>query len=124
MRVVGTVLGLVLALGGGYFLLQRSTGGPGQQPPQVQINVVGARQQLLAIAQAERRYLVAHGHYGTLEELAQDDLMPGGAAPRGYTLSATTNGSQGFTITATPTDATSMGSPTLEITETMAITER
>ncbi len=53
MRIGGVVVGLVLALGGGYFVLQQSVGsGPGEGPPQEQIDVVGLRQRLLAIGQA------------------------------------------------------------------------
>ncbi len=86
--------------------------------------MVAIRQQLLAIGQAERRYLVSHGTYATLEELRGEDLLPGGSEQRGYTLSAIATGSQGFTITATPTDPKKAGWPTLEISERMEIAER
>lgn len=125
MRMVSLVLGLVLVLGVGYFVLQKSvTSGPGQGPPQEQIDVVAIRQRLLAIGQAERQYLVTHGTYATLEQLSQADLLPGGTEQRGYTFSAVATGSERFTITATPTDANKAGWPTLEISETMQVTER
>ena len=89
MRAFGTVVGLVLALGGGYFVLQRSVEtGPKPSPPQEQIDLVGIRQQLLAVGQAERQYLVAHGTYGTLEQLAREELLPGGTEQRGWLANA------------------------------------
>jgi hypothetical protein len=54
------------------------------------------------IGQAERQYLATHGAYGTLEQLEQDDLLPGGAEVRGYVFSAVAAGTKGFTITAAP----------------------
>jgi hypothetical protein len=125
MRIVGPIVGLVLALGGGYFVLQRSVGsGPGQGPPQEQIDLAGIRQQLLAIGDAERQYLVTHGAYATLEQLRGDNLMAGGTELRGYTLSAIASGSERFTITATPADPKKTGWPTLEISESMRVTQR
>ena len=123
MRFVG-VVGLVLALGGGYFVLRQSVSRPDQAPPQEQIDVIGIRQQLLAIGQAERQYLATYGAYATLEQLSQDDLLPGGTEQRGYTFSAIVTGSERFTITATPTDTNKTGWPTLEISESMQVTQR
>jgi hypothetical protein len=124
MRSVATVLGLLVALGGVYFVYQRSvTQGPlAQAPPQQQIAVVGVRSELLAIGQAERQYLVTHATYGTLDELLGERLMTGGADQRGYVFSVAVDGSRGFTATATPADASKAGWPTLTINETMLIT--
>lgn len=125
MRLVGSVVCLVLALGGGYFVLQRSMmSGPVQKPPQEQIDLVGIRQQLLVVGQTERQYLVTHGTYATLEQLAQADLLPVGTESRGYHFSAIVAGSDHFTITATAADAHKTGWPTLEIDESMQLTER
>ena len=125
MRTFGLVAGLVLALGAGYFVVQRSaSSGPGQAPPQEQIDVVAIRQQLLALGQAQRQYLATHGTYATLEQLRRDNLVPGGIEQRGYALTAVAIGSDRFTITATPTDANKAGWPTLEISESMQVTER
>ena len=124
MRVFGLVSVLVV-LGVGYFVIQRSVGsGADQASPQEQIDVVSIRRQLLTIGQAERQYLATHGTYATLEQLEQDDLLPGGTEVRGYVFSAAVGGAKGFTITATPVDAEKADWPVLEIDESMQVAER
>ena len=93
-------------------------------PPQQQIDVVGIRAELLSIGKAEGNYLVTHSTYGTLEQLQQDSLLTGGADRRGYVFSVAVSGSEGFTVTATPTDADKKGWPTLAMDQTMQVTER
>jgi|SRR5215831_10774405 len=93
-------------------------------PPQQQIDVVGIRSELLAIGQAERQYLVAHGTYGTLDELQQERLLTGGANRRGYQFSAQVDGGQGFTVVAAPSDPDKQQWPTLAIDQTMQVSER
>lgn len=124
MRNAGLLAGLVLALGLGYFYYQQSVSGPGRRPPQEQIDVTAIRQTLLTIGQTERQYLVTHNTYATLEQLTAEDLLPGGTEQRGYTYSAVVSGNEHFTITATTTDPNKTGWPTLEISETMQVTER
>ena len=93
-------------------------------PPQQQVDVVGIRSELLAIGQAERQYLVAHSTYGTLDDLEQDKLLTGGANRRGYVFTVQTDGSQGFTVTATPQDSDKQNWPTLSVDQTMQVTQR
>ena len=93
-------------------------------PPQQQVDVVGIRSELLAIGQAERQYLVAHSTYGTLDDLEQDKLLTGGANRRGYVFSVQTDGSQGFTVTATPQDPDKQNWPTLSVDQSMQVTQR
>jgi hypothetical protein len=126
MRAGAAILGLVLALGGGYFVYNGylTQGIPGGAPPKQEIDVIGIRSELQVIGQAERQYLVAHGAYGSLAQLQQDDLLPPGANRRGYVLSDSVDGSQGFTITATPSDPEKANWPTLAIDETMQITSQ
>jgi hypothetical protein len=125
MRAFG-ILGVVIVLCVGYFVYQRSatevteTGGGS---PQEQIDVAAIRQRLLTIAQTERQYQASNGKYATLEELAGANLLPGGTEQRGYRYTAEVR-STGFTITATPTDPNKQDWPTLEITETMTVTQR
>ena len=93
-------------------------------PPQQQVDVVGIRAELLAIGKAEGNYLVTHSTYATLEQLQQDSLLTGGADRRGYVFSVAVNGSEGFTVTAAPSDADKKGWPTLAMDQTMQVTER
>jgi len=102
------------------------SGGCGQPapPPQQQIDTVGIRSELLAIAQAEGQYLVAHSTYGTLDELRQDSLLTGNADRRGYSFAVAVDGSQAFTVTAAPADPDKKGWPTLVMDQTRQITEQ
>ena len=128
MRGTGVVVGLVLALGVGYFAFGRSVASrPGQAPPQEQIDVVAIRQTLLTMGQAERQFMVAHGSYGTLAELAQDKLLPWGLGvgnERGYRFTGTVEGADRFAITAAPIDPNKTDWPTLVITESQQVVER
>ena len=92
-------------------------------PPQQQIDTVGIRSELLAIAQAEGQYLVAHSRYGTLDELRQDSLLTASADRRGYAFVVVADG-QAFTVTATPADPDKTGWPTLVMDQTRQITEQ
>jgi len=125
MRAVGPIVGLVIALGGGYFVFQRSaSGGSSQVPPREQIGTLAIRQRLVTIGESEQQYLATHGTYATLEELAREDLLPTGTDLHGYSLSSTAPSGGGFTITARPTEETHTDWPTLEITQGMQVTVR
>jgi hypothetical protein len=124
MRGASLFIGLLVVVGVGYFVWQRSaTSLPGGGPPQQQIDVVAIRQRLLTIAQTERQYQAAHGAYATLDELREDNLLPGGSELRGYRFTGSPS-AEGFTITATPIDPNKPGWPTLEVGDTMEIRER
>jgi hypothetical protein len=122
MRILG-LLGVVIVLCVGFFVYQRSAADLPAGSPQQQVDTVAIRQRLLAIAQTERQYQASNGSYATLEQLANDSLLPGGTEQRGYTFTADISGT-GFRITATPTAADKSEWPTLEITETMEVTEK
>jgi Tfp pilus assembly protein PilE len=122
MRVFG-ILGVVIVLCVGFFLYQRSVVDLPEGSPQEQIDTTAIRQRLLTIGQTERQYQASNGKYATLEQLAADNLLPGGTEQRGYTFTASVT-STGFTITATPTADDKEDWPTLEITETMQVTEK
>jgi Tfp pilus assembly protein PilE len=85
---------------------------------------VAIRQRLLTIAETERRYQAANGSYATLDQLSEDNLLPGGTEQRGYRFTAVVNGNIGFTITATPVDRNKSGWPTLVVTESMQVTQQ
>ena len=122
MRIFG-LIAVIVVLGVGFWLYQRSIENIPEGSPQEQIDTVAIRQRLLTIAQTERQYQAANGKYATLEQLAADNLLPGGTEQRGYTFSAEIT-STGFTITATPTDEDKSEWPTLAITESMQVTEQ
>ena len=122
MRIFG-ILGVVIVLCVGFFFYQRSVADLPEGSPQEQIDTTAIRQRLLTIAQTERQYQASNGKYATLEQLASDNLLPGGTEQRGYTFTASVT-STGFTITATPTADDKEDWPTLEITETMQVTEK
>lgn len=123
MRAFG-LLAVIVVLGVGFYVYQRRATDVMQSgSPQEQIDVTAIRQRLLAIGQTERQYQASNGKYATLEELAAENLLPGGTEQRGYTFTAEIRGT-GFTITATPTAPDKKNWPTLEITEAMSVTER
>lgn len=124
MRALG-LIAVIIVLGVGFYVYSQraTTMMPGGASPTEQIDVTAIRQRLLTIAQTERQYQASNGKYATLEELAAENLLPGGTEQRGYRYTAEV-GATGFTITATPVDSAKQGWPTLEITETMQVTER
>ena len=114
-----TAIAAVVSLGG-----LAACGGSPAPPPQQQIDVVGIRSELLTIGQAERQYLISHSAYGTLDDLQREQLLTGGADRRGYVFAVDVDGSQGFTVTATPHDPDKQNWPTLAMDQTMQVTQR
>lgn len=98
--------------------------GPAAAPPQQQVDVVGIRSELLAIGQAEGRYLVSHSRYASFDELQEDSLVTSGADRRGYHFTVAVDGSKGYTVTAAPADPEKHGWPTLAMNQALQITER
>ena len=127
MRSGAALLGLVIVLGIGYYMVRPSlepSRGEKVSPIQ-QADLTGVKSDLLSIAQAERLYLTSHNTYGTLEELQQDgSLNFSGRERRGYNYSAEIDGASHFRIIATPVDPAKAEGPTLSIDDTMTITQR
>ena len=117
------LIAVVVVLGVGLFMYQRSIEQLPGDSPQEQIDTIAIRQRLLTIAQTERQYQASKGKYATLEQLENDNLLPGGTEQRGYTYSAEI-GANGFTITATPTAEAKADWPTLSIDESMKVIEQ
>jgi len=127
MKKTAGLLGLVIALGIVYYMFKtQSQHLPGGgAPPKQTIDVVGVKNDLLAIAQAERMYLASHGSYATLDQLQQEgSLSFSPTNRRGYIYSAEVDGGQHFRITATPSDPAKEGWPTLSIDENMQISQQ
>ena len=126
MKSVLAIAGLMIALGGGYFVYQTylSRSPMAQVPPQEQIDVIDIRANLISIGQAEKMYVYTHGSYGTLDQLRADGSPSLGTDVRGYVFSVSPNGAQSFTATATQTSPNRSGWPTLVIDETMQVRQQ
>ena len=117
----------MIALGVGYFIFkaQMTTGPTGGAPPKEVIDVVGVKNDLLAIGQAERMYLASHGTYVSVEQLQQDGALQwSGTNRRGYNYSAEVTGGEHFRITAAPSDPAKAGWPTLTMDDTMQVVQQ
>ncbi len=127
MKAAGTVLGLVIVVAIIWFVVKSefsSQGPTGGRPPAEVIDTVGVKNNLLAIAQAERLYLASHGSYASLEELQQDgSLTFSGANRRGYNYAAEVDDGQHFKVTAMPADPAKAAWPTLSIDESMQVAQ-
>src|SRR5208282_914232 len=124
MKAAGMIVGLVIVMAIIWFVMKTEfTRGPtGGQPPKEVIDVVGVKNDLLSIGQAERMYLASHGSYASVDDLQKDgSLTFSGANRRGYTFSAEVDDGQHFKITATPSDPAKAGWPTLSVDDTMQV---
>ncbi len=126
-RTLGT-LGLLIALAAGAYLYMKQTQAvsqAGTANPRATVDVVGVRNDLIAIANAERRRFASDGKYVSLDDLRSngDISMPAnGRGPWSYSSEVTDTG---FRIVATYTGEPVAGSPrTLSIDETMQITSQ
>ncbi len=127
MKAAGGILGLVIVLAVVWFVVKSQfTSGPtGGAPPKEVIDVVGVKNDLIAIGQAERLYLASHGSYAGVDQLQQDgSLSFSGTNRRGYNYTADVDDGQHFKITATPADPAKQGWPTLTIDENMQVAQQ
>jgi hypothetical protein len=127
MKKAGGLLGLVIALAIGYFIFktQMTQGPTGGAPPKQVIDVVGVKNDLIAIGEAERMYMASHGTYASVEQIRQEGtLAVSDGSRRGYAYSVEFEDGSHFEITATPTDPAKKGWPTLKMDETMQVQEQ
>jgi hypothetical protein len=100
-----SLVGLLAALVIGYliyrsFIMQSLPKEEGGGTPVSSISTTGVKNDLIAIAQAERAYLAEHGSYASLSELTSSGAMTMTRSGRdGYTYSVETQAG-GFTVTA------------------------
>lgn len=124
MKKAGGLLGLVIALGIGYFIFktQMTQGPTGGAPPQQVVDTTGVENDLIAIGHAEKMYLASHGTYASLGQLKQEAMMTfSDGSQRGYTYMVDFQDGQSFRITATPADPAKKGWPTLTMDDEMQI---
>jgi hypothetical protein len=117
-RVLG-LLGLLIALAvGGYLWMERSRSVPeGGGNPRSAIDMVGVKNDLVNLANAERRYFAREGKYASLDELrsAGDTNVRDHRGPYIYSAETSDNG---FRITAIYT-----GPPDAEAVRSFSIDE-
>jgi uncharacterized protein HemX len=111
---------IALAIGFGIYYLyirQVQTTGGGNNPTQA-ITSTGVKNDLNAIAQAERMYFSQNGSYATLDQLIESGALTTSKRQReGYTYSVEVSPS-GFTVTAR---SSRPGSPAFAIDQSMQI---
>ena len=89
-----------------------------------QVAAVSVKLELVAIGKAEARYQVENSAYGTIEQLQKADLLTGGDPDRkGYTFKVEVNGSESFSVTASPADEKNKNWPTYTIDEKQQVVE-
>jgi hypothetical protein len=126
--LVGLLISAAIGLGIYMYTLKESSPGPGMVVTQ-NISVVGVKNDLVAIAQAERMYYTQNGSYADLPTLTTTGTMNIARTSRdGYTYSVTPLGNA-FTATATytappvnnPAGVTPPHFPTFTIDQTMEV---
>jgi hypothetical protein len=116
----------VLAVGSWYYMRQaQTTMSAGTSNPTAAVDMIGVRNDLLAMAQAERARFAMKGNYASLDQMRSDGDLTMSHTQRGpYTYSAEV-GASGFKIVATytgPDDARAV--KTLSIDESMQISQQ
>jgi hypothetical protein len=125
--MVGLIISAAVGLGIYMYTLKQASPGPGMVVTQ-NISIVGVKNDLISIAQAERMYYAENSTYADLATLNSTGAMSMMRSSRdGYTYSVETSGS-GFTVTATytppiaaPAGVTPPHFPTYSIDQTMEV---
>jgi Type IV minor pilin ComP, DNA uptake sequence receptor len=125
--MVGLIISAAIGLGIYMYTLKQASPGPGMVVTQ-NISIVGVKNDLISIAQAERMYYAENSTYADLATLNSTGAMSTMRSSRdGYTYSVETSGS-GFTVTATytppiaaPAGVTPPHFPTYSIDQTMEV---
>jgi hypothetical protein len=119
MGRVTAFLGLLIALAvGAYLITQQSRSPEGPANPRATIDIAGVKNDLVTLANAERRYFARESKYASLDELraAGDISMP--SNNRGPYMYTVDTGENSFRITAIYT-----GPPDPEATRSLSIDE-
>lgn len=123
MRSLGNLAGLLIValiavLTYKFYFSQQS---PGTATPKQTIDVVGVKNDLIAIAQAERAYQAEHNSYGSLADLTSSGALSMSKSGRaGYTYEVETS-SDSFRVIAHCPAATIPGCTSYAVDQTMEI---
>jgi hypothetical protein len=117
LLVVALIAGLIYKF---YFTKMQSSGMGASTPAQT-IDVVGVKNDLIGIAQAERAYQAEHGSYASFDDLVSSGgLTMKKTARDGYTYDVETSAS-GFRAVAHCPAATSPGCQNYSVDQTMEV---
>src|SRR5438270_8207670 len=112
---------IAVAIGAYLYTQQAKSVSPGGASPKTTIDTVGVKNDLIAIANAERRRLASDGKYVSLDELRSNGDIKMSSDKRGpYTYSVETSDS-GFRVTATYSGPDEKAPRSLSIDQTMQI---
>lgn len=124
-RTIG-LIGVLIALAAGAWLYMKQTQAvspAGTANPRATVDVVGVRNDLIAIANAERRHFAGENKYVSLDELRSNgdiSIPSNGRGPWSYSSETSDTG---FRIVASYSgDSSAAGPKTISIDETMKIT--
>lgn len=114
---------IIIVMGAGMYIYSKqaqSTSAPaGANNPKAAINITGVRTDLMAIAQAERRYSASEGKYVSLDELISSNYITVARQRPPYTYEVETT-SSGFRVIATRSADDGSGTPAqLSVDENM-----
>ena len=112
---------MLLAAAAGTFLYMKQTQTLSQNgaTPTATIDVIGVNNDLMAMANAEKRYWVSHSKYASLDELRSDGDTHIPTRPN-YTYSAEAS-ETGFRISATYSGPDKTAPKRISVDETMAV---
>ena len=103
------------------FYFEKSASVSGASTPAQTIDVVGVKNDLLSIAQAERIYQAEHGSYASMDDLVSSGAMSLRKTGRdGYTYDVNSS-ADGFQVIAHCPAATSPGCANYSIDQTMEV---
>ena len=121
MRSLAGLIIVLLIVFAAYKLFFAQLQSTGSASPQRSIDVVGVKNDLVAIAQAERMYQAEHSTYGTLDQLTSSGAMTLAKSGRnGYTYDAEASASN-FRVIAHCPAAANPGCSNYAIDETMDV---
>lgn len=126
MKGIGSVISLVIVVAIGlviyknYFSQLQASGAEAGAPTHT-VDVVGVKNDLLAIAQAERSYQAQHGSYASMSELVSSGTMALAKPGReGYTYEVET-AATGFHVVARCVPAAGSGCTNYAVDDTMEV---
>lgn len=120
-------IGVLIALAVGMYIYakqaQSTSAAVGANNPKAAVNIVGVRNDLISIAQAERSYFATEGKYGSLDELVSSHALSVLHQRPPYTYDVETS-SSGFRVTATRSGDDNSGTPAeLSVDENMTFSQ-